>query len=217
MKIISIALAVIFAAAPAFSQNIISRDGGPGRSEMIARNGDVDIDGLAFVRPVLSGVLYRGGFQGGDKGRTGLSNAQRIDLCNTGFSQARYIDYGKNTNYGEIDCPTGSFNYEGGRSTSTSELMQTIYNVIKNPSEGPVYVHCMWGVHSSGAVAAMALVQFCGWSERSAKKYWDEARNGAPCSGGCDDWIDGRFERFSVDPALTISATEQAAICPTEF
>ena len=75
-------------------------------------------------------------------------------------------------------------------------------------------VHCMWGVHSSGALSAMALVQFCGWSEARAKAYWDEARNGAPCSGGCDKWIDEKFDGFSADPALAISDAERAAICP---
>ena len=56
--------------------------------------------------------------------------------------------------------------------------------------------------------------QFCGWSEERAKTYWDDARNGAPCGGGCDDWIDAKFERFSFDPALQITEAERAAICP---
>jgi hypothetical protein len=72
----------------------------------------------------------------------------------------------------------------------------------------------MWGVHSSGALSAMALVQFCGWSEERAKQYWNDARNGAPCSGGCDAWIDGKFAGFKVDPSLQISAAERDAICP---
>jgi hypothetical protein len=72
----------------------------------------------------------------------------------------------------------------------------------------------MWGVHSSGAISAMALVQFCGWSEARAKAYWNDARNNADCSDGCDAWIDHHFEHFKVNPALKISAAEQAAICP---
>jgi hypothetical protein len=60
----------------------------------------------------------------------------------------------------------------------------------------------------------MALVQFCGWSEDRAKAYWNEARNGAPCSGGCDSWIDGKFAKFSVDSSLAISDAQRAAICP---
>jgi hypothetical protein len=64
-------------------------------------------DGLAFFRPVLSGVLYRAGFKGGDKGRTGLTGAQRTELCEAGFSSARYIDFGKNTDFGTTQCGKG--------------------------------------------------------------------------------------------------------------
>ena len=76
-------------------------------------------------------------------------------------------------------------------------------------------VHCMWGVHSSGAIAAMALVQFCDWSPSRAKAYWNQARNHAPCGhAGCDAWIDAKFSHFKPDPALAISAGQQQAICP---
>ena len=92
--------------------------------------------------------------------------------------------------------------------------MRAIYDVIKNPDHGPVFVHCMWGVHASGAISAMALVQFCGWSEARAKQYWDDARNGADCSGGCDNWIDAKFSSFAMDPNLEITDAERASICP---
>lgn len=190
-----------------------ARNGGPSSKQMLARSSG-PADGLAFFRPVLSGVLYRSGFHGGDKGRTGLSTAQREALCEAGFSGARYIDFGKNTKYGATQCGSQSLDYQGGRSTSTSDIMRQIHATIKNPGAGPVLVHCMWGVHSSGAVSAMALVQFCDWSEERAKKYWDDARNGADCSGGCSAWIDKHFAKFQVDPSLTISSAEQAAICP---
>jgi hypothetical protein len=73
----------------------------------------------------------------------------------------------------------------------------------------------MWGVHSSGAVSAMALMQFCDWPRSKATAYWHKARNNAPCgSGGCDQWIDGKLASFRVDPALKISAEQQRKICP---
>jgi hypothetical protein len=89
-----------------------------------------------------------------------------------------------------------------------------VHDVIEDPGKGPVFVHCMWGVHSSGALSAMALVQFCGWSEDRAKQYWNEARNNAPCGGGCDSWIDAKFKHFKFDPALEITDAQRAAICP---
>lgn len=190
------------------------RSGGTSSSAMLARSNPTPAEGLGFFRPVLAGVLYRAGFKGGDKGRTGLSSSQRQELCDAGFSSARYIDFGKNTKYGTTNCSQGAFEYSAGRSTKPSDIMREIHEVIENPDRGPVLVHCMWGVHSSGAISAMALVQFCGWSEDRAKKYWDEARNGADCSGGCSSWIDKHFETFKFDPALAIGAAEQAAICP---
>ena len=189
------------------------RDGGPSQAEMLA-GGSGGLPGMAFVRPVLQGVLYRAGFRHGDKDRSGLSAAQRETLCEQGFSGARYIDFGTRTSYGTTACASNSLESKKGSSSNTRELMQDIHAVIKDPEKGPILVHCMWGVHSSGAVSAMALVQFCGWSEDQAKNYWNAARNNAPCSGGCDKWIAAKFKSFRVDPALTISTEEQRSICP---
>ena len=191
-----------------------SRAGGPSEKVMLSRSGPKPAEGLDFVRPVLSGVLYRAGFHGGDKGRTGLSSAQRESLCAEGFSSARYVDFGKKTKYGTTSCASGTLNYQPASSTNTTDVMKEIYDIAKNPNKGPMLVHCMWGVHSSGAVSAMALVQFCGWSEDRAKAYWDAARNGADCSGGCSSWIDKHFASFKIDPSLTLSSSERDAICP---
>lgn len=210
--ILTLLLAVF--ATQSYATDFTARSGGPSSKAMTARNMSGAAGGMAFVRPVLSGVLYRAGFKGGDKGRTGLSSPQRNALCDNGFSSAFYADFGKNTKYGKTTCGAGTLDYQSARSSRPSNVMKAIHNVIDNPGKGPVLVHCMWGVHSSGALSAMALVQFCGWSEAKAKKYWNDARNGAPCSGGCDKWIDGKFGKFSVDPALKISDAQRAAICP---
>ena len=195
--------------------DVTSRDGGPTGAEMVARSNDGAPEGVAFFRPVLDGVLYRGGFSGGDDNRTGLSSSQRQSLCDEGFTRGFYADFGRNTDYNVTTCGTGSLNYQSARSSRPGSVMQAIHNVIEG-NQGPVYVHCMWGVHSSGALSAMALVQFCGWSESRAKEYWNETRNGAPCSGGCDDWINRKFEGFSLDASLSISDSQRAAICPKE-
>ncbi len=200
--------------ATAASSDVTSRNGGPTNSQMLLKGGDGGVDGVAFFRPVLSGVLYRSGFKGGDKDRTGLSEGQLETLCGEGFSTGFYADFGKNTEYGRTSCGNGSFDYQSARSSRPGAVMASIHEVIENPGKGPVLVHCMWGVHSSGALSAMALVQFCGWTEERAKDYWNDARNGAPCSGGCDKWIDTKFSNFSVDPKLKISTEQQAAICP---
>lgn len=199
--------------AHAEPQNVKARDQGPSQEQMLVRSNG-GIDGMAFFRPVLSGVLYRAGFSGGDKSHAGLSTVQRQALCKAGFSNAFYVDFGNNTDFNSTDCGENKLDYHKANSTNTHEAMKVIHDIIKNPDKGPALVHCMWGVHSSGSVAAMALVQFCGWSENQAKSYWEKARNNANCSGGCDKWIDGKFEQFKVDTALTITAEEQQRICP---
>lgn len=215
MRLFGIALALgISISTAAVAADLTSRSGGPSEQAMLSRNVDGAPDGIAFFRPVLSGVLYRGGFKGGDKARTGLSDAQRGAFCEAGFSNAFYADFGNKTDYGRTSCANGALGYQSARSSRPSNVMKAIHDAIKSPGSGPVFVHCMWGVHSSGALSAMALVQFCGWSEDRAKAYWNDARNGAPCGGGCDDWIDKKFASFKVDPSLSISAEERAAICP---
>lgn len=213
MKAVSIALLALILPLAAAADDFTTRSGGPSNSDMLVRSMSGQPDGMAFFRPVLTGVLYRGGFKGGDKSRIGLSETQKQSLCRSGFSEAFYADFGKNTSYGTTSCGEGSLEYKSARSSRPSSVMKDVHKAIVSNS-GPVLVHCMWGVHSSGALSAMALVQFCGWSEDRAKAYWNEARNGAPCSGGCGNWIDGKFAKFSVDPSLEISDAQRAAICP---
>ena len=213
MKSVLRVLLLLLLPISAQAEDFTDRSGGPSASDMLVRSMPGQPDGMAFFRPVLTGVLYRGGFQGGDKGRTGLSSAQKQSLCQSGFSEAFYADFGKNTSYGATSCGSGSLEYKSARSSRPASVMKDVHKAIVGNS-GPVLVHCMWGVHSSGALSAMALVQFCGWSEDRAKAYWNDARNNAPCSGGCDKWIDGKFAKFSVDPLLAITDAQRAAICP---
>jgi hypothetical protein len=131
-----------------------------------------------------------------------------------GFSGARYVDYARATHFGVTDCGMNSFDYRGGRAMKPQTLLKDIGKVIDDPDLGPLLLHDRWGVHDAGAVAAMALVQFCGWSEESAKAYWDASRDGASCTGGCAAWIDERFANFRPAPALVPEATIQGRICP---
>ena len=85
---IAVVLAATLYAGTAVSGDFTSRDIGPTESQMLA-GGDGGLAGMAFVRPVLDGVLYRAGFKGGDKAHTGLSASQRTALCEAGFSGAR--------------------------------------------------------------------------------------------------------------------------------
>ena len=83
----SLAVAVCLTgwAGSAAASDFTSRSGGASETEMLSRSNPLPADGLAFVRPVLTGIMYRAGFKGGDKSRTGLSTAQRGQLCEAGF------------------------------------------------------------------------------------------------------------------------------------
>jgi hypothetical protein len=185
-------------------------------SDELLRRGDGGVPGLARVRPVLQGVLYRAGFEQGDTTNSGLSEAQRTALCQAGFSGAFYVDFAKRTPFGVTDCGNNAFDYQGGLSMKPRALMRRIGVVIDDPDLGPLLLHCRWGVHSSGAIAAMALVQFCGWTVERAKAYWNASRDGAPCAGSCEQWIDERFDRFKLDPSLVPDPGEQERLCPRE-
>jgi hypothetical protein len=57
--------ALFVASMPALADpHFRSRSGGPSESAMISRQGKSPTAELAFVRPVLTGVLYRAGFKG---------------------------------------------------------------------------------------------------------------------------------------------------------
>jgi hypothetical protein len=192
-----------------------ARSGTLRRSDLAARTTDPALPRIDFLRPVLQGVLYRGGFKGGDRTRAGLA-ATTKNFCGQGFSAGRYVDFATAaTRFGTTECEGNDdgFAYAKASSSSPEEIMETLHTIIKE-KKGPMFVHCMWGVHASGAVSAMALMQFCGWSQSEATSYWHSARNGADCSGGCDRWIGSKLGSFRVNPALAITEEEASAICP---
>lgn len=195
--------------APRFT----ARSGGLAPEALLAQ-GDAGFAGLAKVRPVLAGVLYRAGIANGDPRHKGLGQAQLQALCTADFSRVVYLDDGRRARFGTTDCGKNSLVYAKGSSTKPSALLRRIGELIDDPDQGPLLLHCDWGVHSSGVVAAMALVQFCGWSADEAKAYWQQTRDGAPCKGGCEAWIDARFRGFTARPDLVPNAATQARLCP---
>lgn len=218
----AVALGLIACCAPAgvvaqapegSAQQLAERTGGVDPADLL-RQGDGGVPGLARMRPVLRGVLYRAGFAAGDTANSGLSEAQRDGLCRMGFSGARYVDYARRTHFGVTDCGMNSFDYRGGRAMKPQTLLKDIGRIIDDPDLGPLLLHDRWGVHDAGAVAAMALVQFCGWSEQQALNYWDASRNGSPCAGSCEAWIGERFARFELVPERVPDPGTQQRICP---
>jgi len=191
-----------------------SRNGAPDSRQMYD-NGQRDsrLGGITFLRPVLSGVLYRSGI---GNTKRGLTRSQLDGLCSLGFSKALIVDFKDNGGTrGTTNCGSNSIDYSRVSSRKTArDAMRAIYDVIKNGS-GPVLAHCRNGVHASNTIAAKALVRFCGWSVSAAKEYWEATRNRAPCGGGCRAWIDNKFRGFyEGDNGMTLTAAEKSAICP---
>ena len=111
-------LSLTAAALPltAIAEGFTDRTAAPTEAEMLQR-GDQGLEGLAFVRPVLNGVLYRAGFKGGDKTHAGLADAQRQALCEAGFSGARYVDFGSKTRFSTTQCGERASEYSALRSS----------------------------------------------------------------------------------------------------
>lgn len=177
-----------------------------------------EFGGLRAFRTVLPGVLYRGGGSGGARP---MSEAQTQLLCQAGFSNAGYLyPNGMNGNK-TVSCqmPDGSINtmdYKvyGFRPRDARRVsMEMIYNVIKTGS-GPVFMHCWNGWHASGEIAAIALMQFCGWSGKAAGDYWKENigdKANLPKYGKIPHQHIAHFQPFE---DLRISAEEQERVCP---
>ena len=176
---------------------------------------DSSIHGLKGVRnlkEVIKGTLYRAGAAGG---RTGLSESALTNLCIAGFSKVFYF-YPDGFVPQNLSCITKSgktnhLSYVMTGFTSNKNkatVMESISEVIKNPTLGPVLVHCWNGYHASGEIAATALVQFCDWSGNDATEYWWKNQNGAKSKTT-------RIKNYPKDSLLEPSKEVQNLICPT--
>lgn len=89
-------------------------------------------------------------------------------------------------------------------------IFQDVIDSIRNPDRGPVLVHCWNGLHYAGMVSALALRQFCGFTAEQAEAYWRANAN----RGANYPLIIDNLYKFKPIPNLTLSAEEQATICP---
>lgn len=196
------------------SHDYTARNGAPLNSLFWGnKQSDSRLPGITFLRPVMSGVLYRSGI---GNVKTGLSQTQLKLLCEAGFSKAVIVDFKDGEkNRGTISCGNQSLEYSRVTSRKGADAaMQLIYNAIV-ADEGPVMAHCRNGVHASNAISAKALVRFCGWSISDAKAYWEATRNNSPCSNGCGNWINDKFAGFKEgDGGMPLTAAQKASFCP---
>ena len=77
-------------------------------------------------------------------------------------------------------------------------------------TRGLLYAHCWNGWHASGIIAALALKQFCGWSNDDAVAYW--IRN----TDGDSNYPDHKQQIRDFVPLdkFKITDVEKNLICP---
>jgi hypothetical protein len=141
------------------------------------------------MRPVMHGVLYRGGVQRptGLQMDIPLSAEALITLCEEGFGTALYLPsrffYPNNamlyhdarvnldemTGIVSATCLTRT---DGEKNTLTyyrlpahednfRQFEELLYDAMQ-PNGQPIYAHCRGGMHRAGLVSAISLVQYCG-------------------------------------------------------
>lgn len=163
--------------------------------------------GIRDFREVMPQALYRGG---ANNGRGPLRQAQLTALCEDGMGTAIYLYTTGFVGNSTVQCSKGSLDYidKGWEGAGRSAVHQKIYNTIKNHGK-PVFVHCWYGIHATGAVAATALMQFCHWSPEKAVQYW---KVGIAPKVQYPKIIRS-IMNFKPDPHLELTA-EQAEYCP---
>ncbi len=164
--------------------------------------------GIRDYRQVMPGVLYRGG---ADNGRAPLNGSELAALCDQGFGTAIYLYDTGFTGPSTVHCQQGSMDYiyQSWEGKGRAEVHQQIYETIKSKGK-PVFIHCWNGIHATGAVAATALVQFCGISAQQAVEYW---KVGIAKQLQYPSVIKSIMS-FQPNPALQLTPEEQSQYCP---
>lgn len=171
--------------------------------------GSEKVYGVKNFKVVMPGVLYRGG---GEGGKNPLSDKALQSLCREGFRSAVYGYKTGWTGTKKVSCEGGQLIYtyrQWDKVSDAQEMHRELFGLIKNRG-GAMYVHCWYGVHASGFLAATALMQFCGYSASQAVAYWD---SNVPASIRYPK-VQNAIRAFQVDPGMQLSAEEQATYCP---
>ncbi|MGE3756136.1 MAG: hypothetical protein AB7H97_00175 [Pseudobdellovibrionaceae bacterium] len=184
--------------------------------------GDSDLWGARNMRVVMHGVMYRGGannvyFDPPRNNSNPLPTTGIKNLCEEDFSTGVYL-YSANysTAPTSYDCKNTShqnnkFQYKQYSPVSkTSKILELVYKRIKGELSGPVYTHCWNGWHYGGLISAIALKQFCGWTNAQADAYWVKNTDGN--SSGYEN-LRKIIRDFKPLSQFAIAAEEKAAIC----
>jgi hypothetical protein len=159
-------------------------------------------------REVMPGVLYRGG---ANNGHAPLSRDELNALCEDNIGTAVYLYTTGFSGPSVTQCSKGSLDYinKGWEGQGRAAVLKRIYDTIKNKGK-PVFIHCWYGIHATGAVAATALMQFCNVPSKQAVEYW---KVGVPTKLQYPKVIQS-IMNFKPDPALQLTPAERDQYCP---
>ncbi len=134
--------------------------------------GPSEVSGIRNLREVIPGILYRSGANG-DMKYGPLNDTSVTKLCKQGFDTYFY-DYKRGQDH-NVPCGTNQTSVRIRPSLVSSknvfEQLSAVYTAITKDT-GPVLTGCDQGVHASGFVSALSLIQFCGWTNKQALDYW---------------------------------------------
>ena len=140
--------------------------------------GPSEVAGIINLREVIPGVLYRSGKSITNKFGP-LSDESLTKLCKQDFSTAFY-DYNRGQDH-NVPCGTNQVSLKIRPSLAGDKYvydqLSTIYNAIKH-GLGHVITSCDAGHHASGYISAVALIQFCGYTNQQALAYWIKNTDG---------------------------------------
>ncbi len=184
-------------------------------------NGFDELYGTRNMRCILKGVAYRGGGNNYYHKTSKRDNHNPLPLdglqhlANDGFSAAVYL-YAKRWDtapaYVVSELKEDTLRYLKNtlpNREKEKELLTWVYDIIKNPEQGPIYLHCWNGWHQSGYSAAICLMQFAGYTNEQAEAYWRANADGGPKGY---EHIIKRIREFKTFPELEISDAEREII-----
>jgi hypothetical protein len=182
-----------------------------------------ELYGTRNMRTILYGIAYRGGANNFYHKINKRANNNPLPedglqhLCNLGFTEAIYL-YSKNFStskhlfYNKDSTHTLKYQMNTlNNKESLREVLEMVLERIKNPSLGPMYVHCWNGWHQAGYISAVILMQFCSFTNEEALKYWIANTDGN--NKGYDN-IKKKILDFVPFPDLKISKEIAKKICP---
>lgn len=163
--------------------------------------------GIRDFREVLPGILYRGGATR----RGPLDDSQLQGLCSRGIGTAIYLYSTGFQGASTKTCTNGATQYRVGsaQERGTTDVLRAVLSSIRSDRK-PIFVHCWYGVHATGSIAAKALMQFCEMPAEKAVQYW---KVGVAPSIQYPHVIES-IRNFRPDPNLRLTPAEQSVYCP---